>query len=330
MVFSSCVASVPENIITQNNLSVVMVITEDKNGQPLSLSSGFFIKPGIVATNYHVIKGASRGYVKIIGEKEKYSNSIIGIVGIDVNRDLVLLSISKIKGKPLELGDSGKVNIGDEIYVVGNPEGLEDKYSDGIVSGIRSVEADNLFQITAPISYGSGGGPVLNSSGEVVGIAFPTFKEGQNLIFAIPSSYLSKLIQNISIPVSLSSSAEPTREDSIINYSGKGISSEVVGEAFVWDDNKTDNGGYTFTLRNNLREDISKIECLVTFYDYKNGTPVDCQVVKYNEIIPAGLAKRISSLVADSTHTLSISQRLSGQTPETKVSFRVIDFKVVK
>jgi len=89
------------------------------------------------------------------------------------------------------------VAVGDEVFVVGNPYGLEGTLSQGIMSGLRSVGPDSLLQITAPISPGSSGGQVLNSQGEVIGVAVATLTDGQNLNFAIPVSYLKAFLTEV-------------------------------------------------------------------------------------------------------------------------------------
>ncbi|MDE0400780.1 MAG: hypothetical protein OXL96_23540 [Candidatus Poribacteria bacterium] len=85
-------AQSPQQIAKKALASTVLLVMEDANGQPLSLGSGFFIRNGEVATNLHVIKGASRGYAKLVGQKTKYD--IEGITAIDAERDLVILKIS--------------------------------------------------------------------------------------------------------------------------------------------------------------------------------------------------------------------------------------------
>lgn len=168
--------------------STVLLVIEDANGQPVSLGSGFFISEGVIASNLHVVEGASRGYAKIVGQRAKFV--IEGTVGIDQKRDLVLLKISAPRTPTLSLGDSDAVQVGEPIYAVGNPQGLEGTFSQGIVSSIRQVGSDKILQITAPIWPGSSDGPVLNAKGDVIGVAVATFRGGQNLNFAIPSNYL--------------------------------------------------------------------------------------------------------------------------------------------
>ena len=170
--------------------STVLLVMEDANGKPMSLGSGFFVRDGIIASNLHVVQGASRGYAKVVGQKTKYD--IEGICGIDSGRDLVLLKIPAAKTPSLSLGNSDAAEVGEPIFAIGNPQGLEGTFSQGIISSIREVGSDKLLQITAPISPGSSGGPVLNSKGEVIGVSVATFKGGQNLNFAIPAKAISR------------------------------------------------------------------------------------------------------------------------------------------
>ena len=172
--------------------SVVLLGMEDAHGRPLSLGSGFFVRSNIVATNLHVVAGASGGYAKPVYQKSKYN--IGGTVGISENADLVLLHIDNARGKPLSLESNVDVHVGDEVYAVGNPLGFEGTFSKGIVSGFRQKGSIKIYQITSPVSPGSSGGPVLNNQGKVIGIIVTTVEAGQNLNFAIPVSYLNSIL----------------------------------------------------------------------------------------------------------------------------------------
>jgi S1-C subfamily serine protease len=163
--------------------STVLLLMEDPAGQPSVLGSGFFVADNLIATNFHVIRGAAKGYAKLVGQGARFP--IKGVAGVDENRDLALLAVDA-KAPALRLADKEGAEIGDQVYAVGNPEGLEGTFSQGLVSGIRHVNGDTILQVTAPVSPGSSGGPVLNSKCNVVGIAVATFTEGQNLNFAVP------------------------------------------------------------------------------------------------------------------------------------------------
>ena len=159
---------------------------------PISYGSGFFVSQEHIVTNYHVIAGAAHGTAKIVGKTRTYL--IQGVIAIDINNDLALLQVTIPGVKPLRLGDNDKVRIGDQVYVAGSPKGLEGTFSDGIISRISRWEGKERLQMTAPISSGSSGGPVLNSKGKVIGVAFMAIEGGQNLNFAIPSKYVKALL----------------------------------------------------------------------------------------------------------------------------------------
>jgi TonB family protein len=185
-------AKEPQEIAKYSFESVVLIKTFDKNDLIHSMGSGFFVEQNTIATNMHVIKGAYRGIIKLLNNDKEIPIKVIKAK--DEKHDLALLTVNGNYPK-LSLGNSDKVNIGQRVYVVGNPMGLEGTFSEGIVSSIRQVEEIKLIQITAPISSGSSGGPVLDKNGEVIGISFAQFIIGQNLNFAIPVNYLIELIE---------------------------------------------------------------------------------------------------------------------------------------
>ena len=124
-------------------------------------------------------------------------STIRGVVAKDVSHDLIILRADSESAPALPVAACNDVTVGDRVYAVGNPEGLEGTFSEGIVSAVRDVDGEQFLQITAPISPGSSGGPVLNTRGEVVGVSRATLKEGQNLNFAVPSCYLKKLLATV-------------------------------------------------------------------------------------------------------------------------------------
>ena len=200
--------------------SIVLLVMEDANGQPLSQGCGFFVRPDIVATNYHVVEGSKSGFAKLIGRKKTYS--IASVVAADPNHDLALLKINGINAPPLSFPNNASVGVGDRVYDVGNPLGLEGTFTEGIVSGVRhSKGGDTFIQISAPISPGSSGGPVLNSKGQVIGVATGFFKGGQNLNFAVPSSYIKAALTVGATPRSLSTLRR--RKKSLSELGGKSV-----------------------------------------------------------------------------------------------------------
>lgn len=138
------------------------------------------------------------------------------VIALDRPRDLVLLQVRDIAGIALALGTNGLPEVGEEIYALGNPQGLEGSISSGIISsgGIRRIEGEELIQITAPISPGSSGGPVVNRQGEVIGVAESSLRNGQNLNFAVPIAYIALLLKNTSAAVPLASVSAKSSEAS--------------------------------------------------------------------------------------------------------------------
>ena len=174
--------------------ATVYLEMQDKKGKTLGIGSGFFVQPNLIATNHHVIEGAAKGTAKLVGKYTTYN--IEGVTATDKANDLALLKVTAYGIKPLSLGDSNSVRIGETVYVAGNPKGLEGTFSDGIISSLRNKDTKERFQMTAPISPGSSGGPVLNRKGEVIGVSFAQYRalDVQNLNFAIPSKYLKALL----------------------------------------------------------------------------------------------------------------------------------------
>ena len=173
--------------IYRNTVNSTVTIETD-----IGLGSGFFISENIIVTNYHVIEGASEAYCYTNNSSSKYK--IEGYLAVDKLVDLILLKVSGLNRTALRIA-SGSPTPGQKIFVIGSPKGLPATISDGIISGLRDFEGKKLIQITAPISPGSSGGPVLNANGELIGVSVGQFKEGQNLNFAIPKSNLELLLK---------------------------------------------------------------------------------------------------------------------------------------
>ena len=304
--------------------STVLLVMEDTHGQPLGLGSGFFVRNGQVATNLHVVEGSARGYAKLVGKKTKYD--IEGITAIDARRDLVLLKVSVLGAQSLALGNSDMVQVGESVYAVGNPHGLEGTFSQGIISSVRRVGTDKLLQLTAPISPGSSGGPVLNGVGEVIGVSVATFRSGQNLNFAIPSNYVKVLLTQVGHAQPFPQGSPAKSRRSLI--CDQGMAEEpITASNFSW---ASYSESFSFSLRNHLRENVKNIDYLIIFYD-EQGDPIDVNDRRYDRVIRAGLAKRITDYFSDySVRKLSITLGNDREIIETRMEFRVLNFEVVE
>lgn len=189
LLFAVAVQSFSQDATDIYNKTVGSTVTIETNN---GLGSGFFVATNIIATNYHVIEGATEASCYVNNSNTKYK--IEGYVAADQNVDLILLKVASLN-KPSLVMATESVSPGQKVYVIGSPKGLPATISDGIVSGMRDFDGYKLIQMTAPISPGSSGGPVMNSKGQLIGISVMQLTEGQNLNFAIPKSYLELLMQ---------------------------------------------------------------------------------------------------------------------------------------
>ncbi len=172
--------------------SAVAIETFDARGNSLSRGSGFFIAADRVITNRHVIEKSARVEVHLMDGKKFV---VRGVLAVDGEGDLALLQVDLPRGLAIPLPVVRAVpQEGESIVVIGNPFGLEGSVSNGIVSAVREISGyGKIIQITAPISPGSSGSPVVNMSGQVIGIATLQAAEGQSLNFAVPSERILQL-----------------------------------------------------------------------------------------------------------------------------------------
>jgi serine protease Do len=167
-----------------------------------SLGSGFIInKNGFILTNNHVVEKAEEIKVKLSNEKEFSAE----VIGRDPKTDLALIRIkADTPLTPLQFGDSDKLEVGDWVVAIGNPFGLGNTVTQGIVSAkYRQIGAgayDNFIQTDASINPGNSGGPLLNTEGEVIGINSAIFSQSGGNIgigFAIPINMAKDLLPQL-------------------------------------------------------------------------------------------------------------------------------------
>jgi len=307
--------------------STVSLVMEDNFKQPLSLGSGFIVDNGKVITNLHVIEDAKYGYVTISGESKKHK--IEGYLAVDKSNDLALLSVPTLIGTSIEINGNNP-EIGEKIYAIGNPKGLSGTISEGIISGIRTFDNEELIQITAPISPGSSGGPVINNNGQLIGVSVGTLEAGQNLNFAIPTKYVSKLIQLSNTQITKLNIKSVAKKSSESNL-GKGIKTGIEIINLEW---KTTDYGMGiketnlegFSIKNNLPNEVSKVKLLFILRNAQN-VPIDAEdyepyTVKYDGIRPF-LSKYIDISRSDIGRR-RITERKKGE----KLEIRILDFTI--
>ncbi|MEN8246381.1 MAG: Do family serine endopeptidase [Thermodesulfobacteriota bacterium] len=170
-----------------------------KDFKQRSLGSGFIIdQEGYIVTNNHVVENADQITVKLADENEY--DAIM--VGRDPKTDLALIKIETTDVlTPINMGDSGKLNVGDWVVAIGSPFGLEQTVTAGIVSAkgrtIGAGQYDDFIQTDASINPGNSGGPLINMAGEVVGINTAIVASGQGIGFAIPVDMAKGIIAQL-------------------------------------------------------------------------------------------------------------------------------------
>ena len=252
-------------IVASSRGTVVLLKTFDRQGRVLGLGSGFRIAGGRFVTNAHVVAGANR--VEIFDD----TGALLGIARsadmLSTTVDLAILSSVGPRAPYLTLASVAPA-VGEQVIVIGAPEGLTNTVSSGIVSARRKIGSRQLLQISAPISPGSSGGPVLNARGEVIGVSESILREGQNLNFAVPVSDVLALAASrpgqFEFPaatdeVALSSprSDGPTRSAAAAPPPALEIGTEVDGQLTPGD--KIKSGGYAdyFTLDGGRGKSVS-------------------------------------------------------------------------
>lgn len=183
-VITGCKRNLQE-IIEDTKQATVTVYTFDEYGSPLGSGSAFFIdKNGTAITNYHVLDGATKATVKTFDGKEFEIDSVLIS---NRKKDIIKFSLKNDenhKFKYLTFADEVPQQ-GDKVYNISSPLGLEQTFSDGVISATRSDSHGEVIQITAPISPGSSGSAIINEKGEVVAVATYLMKGGQNLNFGV-------------------------------------------------------------------------------------------------------------------------------------------------
>jgi serine protease Do len=192
-----------QEVYAKVNSSVVTVLVQLKSGA--SVGTGvIFTADGYILTNYHVVAGGLDCSITLYNDTTLTAKYVAG----DMDNDLAVLKVEAKGLQPAAIGSSDALSVGDTVYAIGNPLGVELRgtFTDGIVSAInRDVEVDGrtmtLIQTNAALNSGNSGGPLVNSAGQVVGIntikMSSAFSSIEGLGFAIPSSSMQYIVNDL-------------------------------------------------------------------------------------------------------------------------------------
>lgn len=295
------------DIYSLTKSAIVLIIAYDQNQIPLSQGTGFFIDPTTIITNFHVIEGASEVKVKPIGS-DKYLSKSIPIKASEAY-DIAIIQTNDYTHQ-LEI-DTSTQSIGEKVFAIGNPSGLEGTISEGIVSGIRSTDFD-VIQITAPISPGSSGGPVLDEKGRVIGISTFTLANSQNLNFAVPVKYIASC-SNYVPTKNVKKSQRIESNSGIVMTKFNKESSEFYEQV---------------SLKNNTNDVIKDIVGVLIYRDMKNEI-IDYKIINPNIIIPPGLAKMFEQRSFDQSQRYHYYKTNTGGMPGYMLDFFKVDFRLL-
>ena len=207
--FTSLVASVVPSVVSINAIPVnpidprtnpLQLLLGGAPGEqpPPELGSGAIVsKDGFIVTNWHVINRASAVEVQLNDGRTLPAK----FVGADVPSDVAILKIDAKDLTPLPFGDSDAVLVGQSVFAVGNPFGLQESVTKGIISakGRRTMsEASNeFFQTDAPINPGNSGGPLVDLKGRLIGVTNSVLMRTDGIGFAIPSNTVRRIFESI-------------------------------------------------------------------------------------------------------------------------------------
>jgi hypothetical protein len=311
--------------------SVVLVLVDDAGHQSTAQGSGFFVAPGMVVTNRHLVEGAAFVSVKTV--KEDSVHSVTGVLAEDLDRDLVLLGVPGIAAPILPLGHSREVLIGDTILVVGNPLGVEGTFAQGIVNGVRWIGGAKLMQITAVLTPGLSGGPVVDTEGRVVGVSVG-LREGDNYLgFALPAEYLTELMGKSGLPRPYPAPADSPLVGLQRMFQSLREGVEVSLESYA-------RSGFNFSLKNLTTEPIGSVKFRVILYTRDTDEVIDFVDMVYGRsafggqdpeaVIPPGLAKRVSVTFRTQTWNLFTDYASGSGFTYGRHEIRILDWTVVR
>ncbi|MGA7699735.1 MAG: trypsin-like peptidase domain-containing protein [Thermoguttaceae bacterium] len=296
----------PVALYAKSRAAVATVLTKDDSGYDAYQGSGFFIPRELVGwryqlhgltqpdtsgkvkfayllTNYHVIRSAAAAKVRL-GDGRSWS--VYDVVLEREDMDLAVVTVSFWNpaqksdiGMPvstLDIAQGPEPPVGQKVYAIGSPKGLEASLSEGIISGRREV-AEGIWhlQTTTPISPGSSGGPLLDSTGQVVGVTTAALRGGQNLNFAVPALQILTFLKGRCNSRELWRGSSIIREEWNAYFESQyhlededGAGNVLPDERLVDADKQIDNKGYDDALRDLARivpADFGKYEYLVHY-----------------------------------------------------------------
>ena len=178
----------PQEVFQRVSPSVFVVEALDSQGRVVAFGSGVAVAPNQVVTNQHVVEDGIQ--VRVRRGQQTW---MAVVTHANAGQDLCRLRVEGLQARPAEVRNSVGLAVGERVYAIGAPQGLELTFSEGVISALRDMSAGRIIQTTAPISKGSSGGGLFDASGKLVGVTTLMLLEGQNLNFALPGEWIAAI-----------------------------------------------------------------------------------------------------------------------------------------
>ena len=299
------------DIYTSSIGKVALIICYDQNGIPFSQGSGFFINNDSLITNHHVIEGASRVEIKLLGKKDIIRNA--KVIASSEKHDLAIITTNQ-NFDYFNIDSLNSEAIGSKIFTIGNPRGLEGTISEGIISAKRKEDYD-LIQITAPISPGNSGGPLINEKGNVIGVSTFTFKNSQNLNFSVPIKYINECKTHVYKPIS-------QKRKKLVNKTAISMTNfkKPTIKDFEW-----------MSFKNHTQNFIKSLSGVLIYKTVK-GEIIDYQMVNEDILIPPNLSKQLKIWSFDRDMNYTTNEIYKNDTPGGReyfyAEFRLLSYEI--
>ena len=177
--------------------AVAVIEATDDASRVMRFGSGVLLtQRQVLVTNAHVVIGP--GHIRARFGSDLYSPPDVEVQYVDTDADLAVLKLTKVpqRSPAIRLRVGTLPDVGQRVFAIGNPQGLERTFSEGVISAVRSLaEIGVVVQHTAPISPGSSGGALFDDKGELIGLTVAYLKDGQNLNFAIPATAVASAVE---------------------------------------------------------------------------------------------------------------------------------------
>lgn len=177
-----------QQIYEERSPNIALIKVANQSNTPVSQGSGVVIDNGVVITNCHVVRNGTQINVKV-GNNDASARVDVA----DEELDLCRLSVAGLAAPVTPMGAGDTLKVGQKVFAIGAPQGLDLTISEGIISSLRTTPYGNVIQTTAAVSPGSSGGGLFDESGKLVGIVTFQVRSGQNLNFAVPSDWIGQM-----------------------------------------------------------------------------------------------------------------------------------------